>query len=153
MPLTLTSPVFAEGETIPTKYARDGENLMPPLKWTGIPGGTQSFVLIVEDPDAPKGIFRHCAVYNIPADREGLPESIDTSRDNALSYAINDFGNAHYDGPEPPIGDDPHHYHFRLAALDVPRLAIPAKAGAQQIWHEARKHVIEEAELVGIYQR
>ncbi|MBB2971409.1 YbhB/YbcL family Raf kinase inhibitor-like protein [Mesorhizobium sp. RMAD-H1] len=153
MPLTLTSPVLAEGQTIPVKYVRDGENLMPPLKWTGIPEGTQSFALVVEASDAPGGTFYHCAIYNIPPDRDGLPQSIDTSRDNALSYARNDFGNARYDGPQPPAGHGPHHYHFRLAALDVPSLNIPAKAGAQQIWKEARKHMIEEAQLIGIYEQ
>jgi Raf kinase inhibitor-like YbhB/YbcL family protein len=124
------------------------------LRWSGVPDGTRSFVLIVEDPDAPSGTFRHWATYNIPPDRRELAESVETGPDGrALRYAANDFGNARYDGPEPPHGHGPHHYHFRLAALDVPSLSVPAQAGADRLWREARKHVIEEAELVGVYER
>src|SRR5690554_3533590 len=100
MPLTLTSPAFADGEPIPEKFTRDGENLSPALKWTGTPEGTQSFVLIVEDPDAPNGTFRHFGAYNIPADRSELAQSVDTGPDRAISFARNDFGSQGYDGPE-----------------------------------------------------
>jgi hypothetical protein len=97
--LTLTSPAFAEGERIPLKYTRDGDNLSPPLRWTGVPEGTRSFVLIMEDPDAPGGTFRHWAAYNIPPDRRSLPESVETQPEgNALRYAANDFGNERYAG-------------------------------------------------------
>lgn len=153
MALTLMSPAFAEGEAIPRKYAREGENLSPPLKWTGAPEGTRSFALIVEDPDAPRGTFRHWMAYNIPPDRSGLAESIDTGPEAAVRYAANDFGNSRYDGPEPPRGDEPHHYHFRLAALDLPSLAMPGQAGAEAIWHEVSKHALAQAELVGTYAR
>jgi Raf kinase inhibitor-like YbhB/YbcL family protein len=153
MPLTLISPAFADGQPIPKKYARDGENLFPPLKWTGAPDNVQSFALVVEDPDAPSGIFRHCMIYNVPADRTELQQSIDTAPDTAVRFGRNDFGGKAYDGPEPPVGHGVHHYHFRLAALDVPRLSLPPDAGAAAIWSEARKHMIEEADLVGTYQR
>jgi Raf kinase inhibitor-like YbhB/YbcL family protein len=153
MPLTLTSPAFADGQTIPVKYTRDGENLSPPLKWTGVPEGTRSFIVIVEDPDAPRGMFRHWAVYNIPADRDGLAQSVDTGPDHAMRYGRNDFGNSSYDGPEPPQGHGVHHYHFRLGALSVPNLSIPGDAGVERIWKEAEKHLIEEARLTGIYER
>ena len=121
MPLTLTSPAFAEGRTIPVRHTTDGENLSPPLKWTAPPDDTKSFILIVEDPDAPGGIFRHRAIYNIPPDRDGLPQSLDTVPDRAVRFRKNDFGNARYDGPEPPKGHGVHHYHFRLGALSFPR--------------------------------
>lgn len=153
MSLTLVSLAFADGEPIPTKYARDGENLFPPLQWTGAPDGVQSYILVVEDPDAPSGTFRHCAIYNIPADRTELPQSVDTGPDAALNYGRNDFGGQGYDGPEPPRGHGIHHYHFRLAALDVPKLNMPEKAGIEAIWAEAKKHIIEQAELVGTYER
>jgi Raf kinase inhibitor-like YbhB/YbcL family protein len=153
MPLSIMSPAFADGETIPKKYTRDSDNLSPPLKWTGAPEKTRSFALVVEDPDAPSGTFRHLAIYNIPADRDRLPESIDTGPDHAVRFGLNDFGNASYDGPEPPQGHGPHHYHFRLGALDVPSLPIPTDLDAEAVWREARKHMIEEAELVGIYER
>ena len=153
MPLTLTSSAFAEGQAIPVKYTRDGENLSPPLKWTGAPDDTKSFILIVEDPDAPSGTFRHWAIYNIPADRNELPESVDTGPDHAMRYGKNDFGNARYDGPEPPRGHGVHHYHFRLGALSVPTIQVPAGMGVQDIWSQARKHLIDEATLIGTYER
>lgn len=154
MPLTLTSPAFADGERLPDKYARSTRNISPPLEWSGIPEGTRSLVLVLADPDAPRGTFHHWAIYNIPPDRTELPESAETGPErNTLRAGLNDFGNAYYDGPEPPEGDPPHHYHFRLGALDVPSLSLPARVGAQKIWAEARKHLIEEAELVGTYSR
>jgi len=154
MPLTLTSPAFADGERIPLKYTRDGENLAPPLRWSGVPDRTRSLVLVMEDPDAPNGTFRHWAVFNIPSDHDQLPESMETGPDaGRVRYGRNDFGNARYDGPEPPRGHGVHHYHFRLAALDVPSLSVPAQAGVAQIWQDARKHMLEQAELVGTYER
>ncbi|HVW91058.1 MAG TPA: YbhB/YbcL family Raf kinase inhibitor-like protein [Devosia sp.] len=153
MSLSLMSPAFSDGAGIPEKYSRDGDNLMPPLKWTGVPEGSRSLALVVEDPDAPGGMFHHLAAYNIPADRNELDESTDTGPDHAISFARNDFGNERYDGPEPPRGDKPHHYHFRLAALDVPSLSLPQEAGVEAVWAEAERHMIEEAELVGTYQR
>ncbi len=152
MAMTLISPAFAEGERLPDKHTRLGENLMPPLKWAGAPAGTRSFVLIVEDPDAPSGTFRHCGAFNIPASWEGLPESADTAPGGAPRFSKNDFGNGRYDGPEPPQGHGVHHYHFRIAALDVPSLAIPDVAGIEPMWNEARKHCLAEASLTGTYE-
>lgn len=152
MPLTLMSPAFADRETIPDEFTRYGRNLMPPLKWNGAPEGTRSYVLVVEDPDAPQGTFCHLAAFNIPADYEGLPKSVDTGPDTSIRYATNDFGNQRYDGPQPPAGHGPHHYHFRLAALAVPSLDTPADAGGKAIWQEARKRAIDEAEIVGIFE-
>ncbi|MGK9054231.1 YbhB/YbcL family Raf kinase inhibitor-like protein [Neorhizobium petrolearium] len=114
MTLTLISPAFADGEPIPVKYTRLGENLMPPLKWSGPPEQTKSYVLIVEDPDAPNGTFRHCGAFNIPANWNELSQSADTAPDGGPSFSQNDFGNARYDGPQPPKGHGLHHYHFRL---------------------------------------
>ncbi|RIA45471.1 YbhB/YbcL family Raf kinase inhibitor-like protein [Dichotomicrobium thermohalophilum] len=152
MTLTLISPAFADGDRLPEKYARGDRNLSPPLRWHGAPDGTRSFALLVEDPDAPGGTFRHWAIYNLDPERTELHESIETGPERGdLRVGVNDFGNHYYDGPAPPPGDPPHHYHFRLLALDVPSLSIPAQAGADEIADEARKHVIEEAELVATY--
>lgn len=153
MTLTLMSPAFADGARIPPKYARDGENLFPPLKWTGAPEGAKSYALVVEDPDAPSGTFRHCAIYNVPGDRTGLPQSVDTAPEPAIRFGRNDFGGEAYDGPQPPPGHGVHHYHFRLAALDVPKLNLPSGTEAAAIWREAKKHAIEETDLVGTYER
>jgi Raf kinase inhibitor-like YbhB/YbcL family protein len=154
MTLTLISPAFADGDKIPVKYTADGENLSPPLRWSGVPDRTRSFILVVEDSDAPRSSFRHWVVFNIPPDCDHLPESLETGPDALrLKYGPNDFGNARYDGPEPAAGSGPHRYHFRLVALDVPSLSIPRQAPFDVLWKEARKHVLEQAELVGIYER
>ncbi|MFA1622025.1 YbhB/YbcL family Raf kinase inhibitor-like protein [Rhizobium mongolense] len=152
MALTLMSPAFTQDNPIPKKYARSGENLFPPLKWGGAPQGTRSFALIVEDPDAPRGTFRHCGIANIPSDWDALAESADTAPENAPRFYKNDFGNARYDGPQPPRGDKAHHYIFRLAALDVPKLSVPGDAGIASMWNEARKHMLAEASITGTYQ-
>lgn len=153
MTMTMISPAFVDGGTIPPKYARDGENLMPPLRWTGAPERTRSFALMVDDADAPSGTFHHCAVYNIPPDWTGLRESLDTGPERAIRFGRNDFGGEAYDGPQPPPGHGVHHYHFHLAALDVDKLDLPAHSDARSIWRAARPHMLEEAELVGTFER
>lgn len=154
MALTLTSPAFAEGETIPRRYTREGENVSPPLRWSGVPDGTKSLVVVMDDPDAPSGTFGHWAVFNVSPEIEQLSEAESGKPGSgALRQGKNGFGNAYYDGPEPPVGHGPHHYHFRLAALDVPNLSIPADIGVLEIWKEADQHAIETASLVGVYER
>jgi Raf kinase inhibitor-like YbhB/YbcL family protein len=153
MPLTITSPAFRDGELIPTRYTRDGENLSPPLEWRDAPPETKSFVLIVEDPDAPSGTFRHWAMYNIPAGETGLPEGASGQGRSGAGDGVNGFRNTRYDGPQPPKGHGPHHYHFRLAALDAERLDMPASAKAEDIWAKAQPHIIAEAEMIGVHER
>ncbi|PTQ13595.1 YbhB/YbcL family Raf kinase inhibitor-like protein [Sphingomonas oleivorans] len=152
MTLTISSPAFADGERIPDQYVRDSDNRSPPLEWQGEPEGTMSYALIVEDPDAPRGTFRHWAICDIPANRHELGEG-EGQRGRGLHQLANDFGNAGYDGPQPPRGDGPHHYRFRLAALDTDHLDIPASARADAVWNAARPHILAEAELTGIYER
>ncbi|MEZ0167544.1 YbhB/YbcL family Raf kinase inhibitor-like protein [Microvirga sp. TS319] len=153
MPLTITSPAFRDGEVIPTRYTRDGENLSPPLEWRDAPPETKSFVLIVEDPDAPPGTFRHWALYNIPTGAAGLPEGVSAQERGGPGEGVNGFRNARYDGPEPPRGHGPHHYHFRLAALDVPQLNLSTSAKVEDIWTKAQPHIVAQAEVVGTYER
>ena len=152
MVLTLVSPAFADGDAIPPKYTRIHENLFPPLKWSGVPDGTRSFALVVEDADAPSGIFRHCGIFNIRPTLKGLPESVDTVPGQAPRFSENDFGNARYDGPQPPKDHGVHHYHFRLAALDVPNLSVPSSAGAGLMWNAARKYILAQATLTGTFE-
>jgi Raf kinase inhibitor-like YbhB/YbcL family protein len=154
MALVLSSPAFANGQKIPTKYTCDGKNVSPPLQWSGAPSETRSFVLILEDPDAPSGVFRHWAVYNLPPECTALPEGVGKgSRAAQLEQGVNDFGHACYDGPCPPAGHGTHHYHFRLAALDTPRLAVAPAAKVADIWQAAAPHNLAETELVGTYAR
>lgn len=151
MALSVDSPAFHNGGRIPERYSRNGGNVSPPLEWHDAPRNTRSFALVVEDPDAPKGTFRHWAIYNVPPAHQGLCEDSAAVR-AALPMAVNDFGNRGYDGPQPPHGHGTHHYHFRLLALDVPELRVPARASVPDVLAAAQAHVIAEAETVGTYQ-
>lgn len=152
MTFALHSPVFQNGGAIPDRYARDGENLSPPLRWTDPPAEAKSFMLVMEDPDAPSGTFRHWAVHGINPNQSELREGIGAEIP-ARRQAVNDFGRPRYDGPQPPRGHGVHHYHFRLAALDVANLDIPPDATVEQAWSAAQPHVVDEAELVGVFER
>ncbi|PKA42236.1 YbhB/YbcL family Raf kinase inhibitor-like protein (plasmid) [Rhizobium sullae] len=126
MAFELTSPAFENRREIPVRHERPGANLSPFLQWHDPPNGTQSYVLIMEDADAPTPAFRHWAVHDIPAGRRQLTEGMSskaTAED--LRHAYNDFSNLHYDGPDP--SDGVHTYRFRLAALPVTSLAFPLK--------------------------
>lgn len=149
MTFSLLSPAFRHGSAIPLKYSRSGANLSPPLVWTDPPSGTRSFALIVEDPDAPSGTFRHWAVHGIDPHRSSLPEGVAIEPSLA---GVNDFGHPHYDGPQPPKGHGVHHYHFRLAALDAEALELSRRARVSDVWKAARPHIIAEAELVGTFE-
>ncbi len=151
MAFTLESSAFNEGQRIPRKYSRGGENISPPLVWKGAPAGTRSFALVVEDPDAPAGTFRHWGLYNIPLERSTLPEAAGV-KIKSLGCGVNDFEEVHYDGPQPPKGHGIHHYHFRLVALDVDTLHLRPRARVEEIWKEARPHIIAEAELIGTFE-
>jgi Raf kinase inhibitor-like YbhB/YbcL family protein len=154
MAFVMNSPAFGDGDPIPPKFTRDGDNLSPPLEWRDPPPGTKSFLLMVDDPDAPSGVFRHWGVYNIAPDRSALPEGVGHGvKTESLGHGVNDFGNPRYDGPSPPPGHGTHHYHFRLAALDTPRLSLAPEARVVDVWAAARPHMLGEAELVGTYER
>lgn len=147
MTFKLISPAFDPGGRIPDEYVRDGHNVSPPLEWTGAPKGARSYVLAVEDADAPRGPFWHWAVYDLPADRVMLHEG-----ENVSGYGLgrNDFGHRAYDGPQPPPAYGIHHYHFRLAALSTDHLdGIDASSSAAAVWDQARKVALAEAELIG----
>ncbi|HUZ72527.1 MAG TPA: YbhB/YbcL family Raf kinase inhibitor-like protein [Stellaceae bacterium] len=150
MPFAISSPAFADGQPIPALYSCVGANISPPIMWRDAPSGTRSFVLVVEDPDAPGRVFRHWGVYDIPADRTALSQGASLE---GLARAINDFGHARYDGPCPPPGTGVHHYRFRLAALDRAALVVGADADVAALWRAAQPYVIAEAELVGTYSR
>jgi hypothetical protein len=140
----LTSSAFREGAAIPKQFTCDGTDQQPPLEWAGPPAETKSFALIVDDPDAPGGTFHHWGAYNIAADARSLSGS--------SAQAVNDFGKPAYGGPCPPKGHGPHHYRFKLLALNVDRLNL-ANPKIAQLEAEAEKHVIGRAQLVGTYER
>lgn len=147
MSIQLTSRAFAEGEAIPNKYTCDGENLSPPLSWSGIPEGTQSLALVVNDPDAPRGDWVHWVLVDLPPDLADLPEGAQ----GAGVEGVNDFNKRGYGGPCPPRGSN-HRYIFKLYALDR---ALNLQAGMTR--GEAEKamqgHILAQGQLMGRYGR
>jgi hypothetical protein len=144
---TLTSSAFANGEAIPSRYTCEGENLSPPLRWSGTPDGTRSLALVVDDPDAPVGTFTHWLAWGIDPEAGGLAEG-----QPAPAEGRNDFRVIGYGGPCPPPGHGPHRYFFKLYALDSD-LALPAGASRAELERALEGHVLARAELVGIYER
>ena len=145
--MQLQSSAFADGFTIPKKYTADGANVSPPLSWSDVPAGTQSFALICDDPDAPRGTWVHWVVFNLAADATSLPENVS----GAGTDGGNDFGKLGYGGPSPPRGN-PHRYFFKLYALDAPlKLANGATKG--QVEQVMKGHVLGQAQWMGTYQR
>jgi Raf kinase inhibitor-like YbhB/YbcL family protein len=152
--MQLRSNSFADGGMIPRRYTCDGEDLSPELHWNAAPAETRSLVVLCDDPDAPGGTWHHWAAYDIAAGVAALPEGAGGPRgDPALKQAVNDFGRPGYGGPCPPRGHGPHHYHFRLLALGSDRLPVSAQPSCRDVEREARKHLITEATLVGVYGR
>lgn len=150
--LVLTSSAFDNGGRIPEGYTCSGYNKSPALKWTGVPKGTRSLALILDDPDAPMGTFVHWVVYNLSPTSKGLPEGVSPSALVANGeQGTNGRGAIGYTGPCPPPGK-PHHYHFHLYALDQ-KLELKAGAAAQQLEAALKGHVLGNAELVGIFKR
>ena len=146
--LSLTSDAFQSGEPIPVYHTCDGGNRSPPLSWGDPPEGTKSFALVVDDPDAPSGTFRHWGAFDIPASTRRL-----NAGQSAGVQARNDFGDSGYGGPCPPKGHGPHHYHFKLFALDTEALGLSAGASVAVVESSARQHALAEGELVGTYER
>jgi hypothetical protein len=152
MALTLRSSAFETGARIPTRHTCEGENVSPPLSWSGQPAETESQVLIVDDPDAPNGTWSHWALYDIPADVNELSAALtgETIPEGA-AQGRNDFGNVKYEGPCPPPGEE-HRYFFRLYALDTHLNLAPGATRAQVLDH-MQDHILTHTELVGVYER
>jgi Raf kinase inhibitor-like YbhB/YbcL family protein len=123
--MRLGSSALVDGATIPRRFTCDGEDLSPPLEWTGAPAEARSFVLLCDDPDAPAGTWHHWAAYDIPGKHVGLAEGASRHADKeGFKQAINDFHRSGYGGPCPPRGHGPHHYHFQLLALSIDHLPL-----------------------------
>jgi len=151
MSLRLTSRAFQNEGAIPEKYTKRGGNISPPLSWTGVPVGTTSLALIVDDPDAPGGAFVHWLVYGIPPGTTELTEHQQQVKriGNGARQGVNGFGGLGYGGPQPPSGT--HRYIFHLYALDTDT-DMPAGLSRQELDGAIEGHVIEETELMGRYQ-
>jgi len=156
MTMHLSSSAFAHQGAIPSKYTCEGDDLSPPLAWSGAPAGTKSFVLIVDDPDAPdpgapRMTWVHWVLYNIPAATTELTEAVPTTRLPAgTREGLNDWKRTGYGGPCPPIGR--HRYFHKLYALDT---VLPdlGRAGKAEVEHAMQGHVLAHAELIGTYAK
>ena len=145
--LKITSSAFQEGGTIPEKFSKNGQNLSPELRIEGVPAGAKSLALIVDDPDAPVGLFTHWLVWNIN------PKATDVAEGSAPDGAVqgkNDFGETAYGGPQPPSGT--HRYYFKIFALDR---TLDLKPGAKRHDIDAamKGHVLAQGQLMGKYSK
>ena len=150
--MQLRSSAFANGAVIPVRYTCDGDDVSPPLSWSGAPPATRSFTLLCDDPDAPAGTWHHWAAYDIPAGQHDLTDDA-AAAGTALKQAVNDFRETGYGGPCPPVAHGVHHYRFRVLALAVDRLPVADRPSCQEVERAARKHLLAEAVLIGLYQR
>ena len=156
MTLTVTSSAFENGGEIPSRCTCEGQDLSPDLAWAGVPAGTRTLVLIVDDPDAPdpaapKMTYVHWVLYNIPATAAGLPEGVSSAGlPTGTRDGVNDWKRTGYGGPCPPIGR--HRYFHKLYALDreLPDLHRPTKPALEAAM---QGHVLGQAELMGTYQK
>ena len=152
MEIKITSTVFSEGSMIPKGYTCDGEDVSPPLAWTGIPEGTKSLALICDDPDAPVGTWVHWVLFNMPANIKELPANIPPEKiiENGAKHGKNDFRKLGYGGPCPPGGT--HRYYFKLYALDT-EINLESGINKAQLLKAMEGHILAEGQLMGRYKR
>jgi len=143
----LESSAFQNAQAIPSRHSCEGDDVSPPLRWTNVPDGARSLALVVDDPDAPGGVFIHWVAWGLDPSAEGLGEG-----EAAPSEGGNDFGATGYRGPCPPPGHGRHRYVFRLYALDA-ELELGSGAGKAELEQAIEGHVLTTAELVGTYER
>jgi Raf kinase inhibitor-like YbhB/YbcL family protein len=152
MTLSITSPAFKNGSSIPAEYTCISKDISPTLAWSGQPAATKSFALIMDDPDAAGGTWVHWVIYNIPASARGLQEAAPTKvqlADGSLN-GVNSWGNLGYGGPCPPSGT--HRYFFKLYALDT-MLDLPSGANKQKLLSVMQDHILAQGELMGTFSK
>lgn len=147
--MEITSTAFNNGEIIPAKYTCDGDDISPPLAWSGIPPATKSIALICDDPDATNGTWTHWVLYNIPPTSSALPENVHTFP-SGTKVGVNSWPRKSYGGPCPPSGV--HRYFFKLFALDT-TLNLHDKITSDQLQAAMVGHILDKAILLGKYQR
>jgi len=153
MSFQISSTAFSESGMIPKKFTCDGPDVSPQLSWKNAPAATQSFALIMDDPDAPVGTWVHWVMYNLPANAKELPEGVEKREqlsDGALQ-GRNDFRKVGYGGPCPPPGK-PHRYYFKLYALDT-MLDLKAGATKADLERAMKAHILGQTQLMGRYGR
>ncbi|MDT0308987.1 YbhB/YbcL family Raf kinase inhibitor-like protein [Streptomyces sp. DSM 44917] len=147
--IELRSTAFNDEAPIPGRYAREGENVSPPLTWSSPPPGTEELVLMCEDPDAPSGTFLHWLVTGIDPSSRGVDAG---ALPAGGTPHTNGFGDRGWDGPRPPAGDPAHRYFFRLYALPEP-VGLPERASAAEVHRAVDRHGLASGTLVGLHQR
>ncbi len=154
MALELTSSVISANQPIPKQFTCEGDGISPPLAWRDVLQNTAVFALIVDDPDAPRGVFTHWVLFNVPGAADHLDGAVPQTQrlEIGASQGRNDFGGLGYGAPCPPKGDTPHHYRFTLYALDTPLLLDPGST-KQQVLDAMQGHVLDQAQLVGTFAR
>jgi Raf kinase inhibitor-like YbhB/YbcL family protein len=150
--MNIKSSVFEEGGDIPQKYSCDGEDISPPLSWSGAPETTKSFALISDDPDAPMGTWVHWVIYNIPGSSSGLDEDVpaDETLSDGSMQGQNSWNRIGYGGPCPPGGT--HRYYFKLYALDT-ELDLKPGASKKELERAMKGHVVAEEQIMGRFSR
>jgi Raf kinase inhibitor-like YbhB/YbcL family protein len=150
--MIIRSPAFKNGERIPPTYTCDGENISPPLSWSGTPRETKTYALIMDDPDAPAGVFTHWVIFDIPAGSSNLQEKIPAggTLSNGAVQGRNSSGRIGYTGPCPPSGT--HRYVFHLYALDT-QLSLQPGATKQDLLNAMEGHILAGAELTVLFSR
>jgi Raf kinase inhibitor-like YbhB/YbcL family protein len=150
--IRLTSTAFQDGDRIPYVYTSEGDDVSPPLQWTGAPVETRSYALVCEDPDAPRGTWIHWVLYNISGDAIELTRAVPTLPElpSGARHGRNTAGDMAYAGPCPPPGN-PHRYFFRLYALDL-SLNLPPGATKEELERAMDQHILAQGTLMGTYQ-
>jgi Raf kinase inhibitor-like YbhB/YbcL family protein len=149
--LSITSDAFNDGGTIPSKYTCDGQDISPVVSWQGIPDGTESIALIMDDPDALGRTFVHWVIFNIPGNATGLPEGVPSDLGDSSLQGKTDFGKIGYGGPCPPSGK-PHRYFFKVYALDT-ELDLKSGVTKSQLEAAMKGHILAQGEMIGNYGR
>jgi hypothetical protein len=152
MAIKITSAAFEEGGMIPRKYTCDGDDVSPPLAWTGVPAEAKTLALICDDPDAPMGTWVHWVLFNLPGSTQELHEVIPPEKElkNGAKQGRNDFRKIGYGGPCPPGGT--HRYYFKLYALDA-ALNLPPGATKAELLTAIEGHILAQGRLTGKYRR
>lgn len=154
MNFTISSTAFKDSGTIPKQYTCDGTDISPRISWDGVPAGTSSFVLIMDDPDAPVGTFNHWILYDIPPETRELSEgfSKEPILSNGAKQGVTSFRRVGYGGPCPPKGPV-HRYFFTLYALDISNLGISTSASKEDVEKRMKDHIIGQTVIMGKYGR
>jgi Raf kinase inhibitor-like YbhB/YbcL family protein len=153
MAFTVSSTAFENDAPIPHKYTCDGDDISPPLAWTGVPEEAKSLALICDDPDAPMGIWVHWVLWSLPPSAPGLPEAVPTEATlpGGIKQGLNGWKKLGYGGPCPPASKS-HRYLFKLYALDT-ELDLPPTSTARELEAAIRGHILAEGQIMGKYER